>query len=103
MPGQLTAWSAAQAPTVTVDEPETFTPAEDLSLLADALRFGGQLASAIPDELCAEVFGMSDEASFRPEYPSQGDWGWEFIKGSSRKVRAAMARRLRNHLRGNLH
>jgi nicotinamidase-related amidase len=96
-------WSAAQAPTITVEEPDTYTPKEDLQLLADALRFGGQLVSAVPDELCTEIFEMSDEASFRPEFLTQGDWGWEFIKGSSRKVRAAMARKVRRHLRTNMH
>jgi hypothetical protein len=101
--GQVNAWGAAQAPTVVVEESETFTSQEDLALLSDALRFGGQLVDAVPDELCADVFQMSDESTFKPEFPSQGDWAWKFIKGSSRKVRAAMARKLRTHLHGALH
>lgn len=64
--------------------------------------FGGALVAAVPDELCAEVFGMSDAACFDPSYPAEGDWAWEFIKESSRKVRDAMARKVRGHLSANL-
>ncbi len=58
--------------------------------------------AALSDEMCAEVFSMSDARCFKPEYLSQGDWAWEFITQSSRKVRGAMARKVRGHLQATL-
>lgn len=66
-----------------------------MRLLASALRWGGQLFDALPDEVATEIMLLSDAACFDPSYLNDGDFAWEFVSEATATVKRRMASRLR--------